>query len=911
MRQDIGPYRVERLIGSGGMGAVYRALDTRLGRRVALKFIRPERAERPSVRERMRREARALSRLNHPGICQVYDLLETPEGDVLVVEWVDGRTLDDSLTLEGPLAPEAALRVLAATARALAVAHAHGVVHRDLKPANIMTTLAGEVKVLDFGLARLVAGETETPRSEASPPEEGDASQEDSTPLTALGKVPGTPGYIAPEASRGEQGPRGDVYALGVTACELLTGHRPPGPGERERALLRKELRAHRPLAALVERMLSPEPRDRPSAAEVADKAEALLAAPGLRRRRTAIFGSLAVAALAVAAAVAWTRPAVRGLTKARPAALAVLPARNETGEPRWDAVVRTGLPELLASALRRNGKLSVLPGALVVQACQEVPLEPELDARALRRLARYLSARLLVDLRVTRHQGAWELTASLYDSDAHLLRAVDLSQRQRALLVQPFAADAAAALLRAIDPLETGLEDAPEPAAFAEEALADYAAALESWRHGDAKGALPLIRRASVAAPAFAPAPILAAAVLTDLSSYEDAEPFAAWGLATARAASDRSAEVEALQRLADVAGRRGNAALELSRLEEAARAAAASGDPLATGRVHDALARYYFRIGEPGKMEKEARLAVEVARQLGHREYEARWRGRIGLALGFSGRRAESLAEHRRSHELARETGDLQTQGTALSNAAGMLMEEGDLPGSEKAFTEVLELFTRLANQEGIANAEMNLAEMALRRGDLATAETRFTSALAIVTRIGDAPGREYALHELGLVHYLKGDLAKAEAAAREALASAEASRSVTTRNNALQVLASVAEARGQTAEAVRVRREALSLVKGTEGSAPFDVAAASLAVARSLLSRQPPELTESGALIQTAEATHEMRVECLVVRARHAELSGDRPRAAAALREALTQAERLEPRRAGEIKKKLSGF
>jgi serine/threonine protein kinase len=192
--QHLGPYQIEAALGAGGMGQVYKARDTRLGRAVAIKISSEQ------FSGRFTREARAISALNHPHICTLYDV----EPDYLVMDLVDGPTLEERLK-KGALPMESVLRYGAQIADALAAAHAQGVIHRDLKPGNIVIAKGG-VKVLDFGLAKSPQDET----------------------LTAAHAVMGTPAYMAPEQREGKAcDHRTDIYALGLVLYEMATGKRP------------------------------------------------------------------------------------------------------------------------------------------------------------------------------------------------------------------------------------------------------------------------------------------------------------------------------------------------------------------------------------------------------------------------------------------------------------------------------------------------------------------------------------------------------------------------------------------------------------------------------------------------------------------------------------------------------------
>ena len=211
--RQFGPYRIVSPLGAGGMGEVYRAHDSKLGRDVAIKTLPAEFARNPDRLARLRREARTLASLNHPNIAAIYGLEESGEADFLVLELVEGETLRGALPVQTAL--DRALQV----AQALEAAHGKGIIHRDLKPANVKVTPQGTVKVLDFGLAKVMGG----------PEENQDLSQwTTATGIeTAAGHIIGTPGYMSPEQARGEAvDERTDIWAFGCLLYELLAGRR-------------------------------------------------------------------------------------------------------------------------------------------------------------------------------------------------------------------------------------------------------------------------------------------------------------------------------------------------------------------------------------------------------------------------------------------------------------------------------------------------------------------------------------------------------------------------------------------------------------------------------------------------------------------------------------------------------------
>src|SRR6266480_6004823 len=214
--ESIAHYRIIKKLGAGGMGEVYLALDTKLNRKIAIKVLRPDSVADETLRKRLLREAQAAAKLDHPNICAVYDVSEVDSQTFIVMQYIEGETLAEMMERE-PLRLTSALAIAEQAAEGLIEAHTHGILHRDIKPHNLMITPRGQLKILDFGLAK---------EMRSSDPVDNDAST--ATLLSSPGPAVGTMPYMSPEQVQGEPlDPCSDIFSLGVTFYEMLAGKHP------------------------------------------------------------------------------------------------------------------------------------------------------------------------------------------------------------------------------------------------------------------------------------------------------------------------------------------------------------------------------------------------------------------------------------------------------------------------------------------------------------------------------------------------------------------------------------------------------------------------------------------------------------------------------------------------------------
>src|SRR3984957_12582266 len=224
----LGPYEIQSLLGAGGMGEVYRARDTRLDRTVAIKVLPSHLSSDLELKQRMEREAKAISALQHANICTLHDIGTQDGTNFLVMEYLEGQTLAERLQ-KGPLPLDQVLKIATEIAYALEKAHSHGIIHRDLKPANIMLTKAG-AKLMDFGLAKpelAIASRAIGPLTPSTPTMNLASLTAAVSPLTQKGSIVGTFQYMAPELLQGaEADARSDLFSFGCVLYEMITGRR-------------------------------------------------------------------------------------------------------------------------------------------------------------------------------------------------------------------------------------------------------------------------------------------------------------------------------------------------------------------------------------------------------------------------------------------------------------------------------------------------------------------------------------------------------------------------------------------------------------------------------------------------------------------------------------------------------------
>lgn len=757
-------FRIESLLGVGGMGVVYRATDTALGIPVAVKLLRPEMASRPGAFERFRQELLLARQVSSPHVVRIHDIARHGDRWLISMDLIEGEGLERILDRRGALPLEEALRITRDLAEGLGAAHACGVVHRDLKPSNVLIDQEGRARISDFGVARSLG----------------------SGGLTHSGAVVGTPGYLSPEQASGETlDGRSDLYALGLLLHEMLTGEpafagatlsesmtrrmlQPPPPVTR----LRPELPAW--VARLVSRLLQPRPAHRFS------DAKAVIAAIDARRvprdlrpgRRTAfaigiaaVLGLLAVVLLQTPWQAA-PMPPDRLLVWAEPV--------DSDLQPAWTAAVehlRQGLAELPG--------LAVVDGERTQQAAVQFgfPQVGRIDAEALQELVPARQQLLLqligtdASLVIT---GEWQVgadTRRIEGQGATLLEAT-----------QNFAVRLAAA--------HTPSGEFPVSLLpGGQVALTHYGRALELRRTGRPAQALPELHAALEAQADYSVAWLELADTALLTGHWAEAET-AVLAAQQAIRLPGLSAQSAALAALILDEGDDGTSALETrlqllpDDLTSALRLAQLQGEfgdhAGASERLQGLVQRdaddprAWFLLGKYAILQGDARRAVDeyllralvLYKRSRHVFGEAESANALGIGYARLGQSANAAEQYGHALRLRRSLDDRRGIAASLRNLAQLATFRGELDEANTLLGEARGHAEALEDRATLAAIERELGLIAEERGDYIGALEAYRRSLRQRELGGDARGMAENTNDIGFVQYQLGDYDSAQA-------------------------------------------------------------------------------------------------------------------------------------------------
>lgn len=874
--QTLGHYRIVEEIGAGGMGVVYRAHDEQLDRDVALKVLPAGMLVDEAARRQFRKEALALAKLNHPNIETVFEFNTQGGVDFLAMELIPGSSLGEKLE-EGPFAEKEVLRLGMQLAEGLAAAHDQGVIHRDLKPGNLFITPDGRLKVLDFGLAKLLR--TEYP---------GDVTQ---SVTTGSGTISGTVPYMSPEQLRGlPVDVRSDIYAAGAVLYEMATGRR-PFPQSQSAELMGAILHESPPPVCSVNPQISPgvqsvisktlekKPERRyQSARELRAALEAQSAgfagATGLKPAADAKSASrwkigAGAAALAVVLAGGlvlglnvrgmrdrlWGRNG-SGSANSASAGLAPIHARrsvavigfkNLSGRPD-EAWLSTALSEMLTTELAAGGKLRTVPGETVAQMKTSLAL-PDADSYGMATLTKirsnvgadeivlgsYLAlgnGQVRVDLKLEDATSGGivdSVTASGTETEiSDLISRAGVSLRDKLGAGEISSSQAAT--------VKASLPSNPEAARL-------YSEALAKMRAYDNLAARDLLQKAVAAEPDFALAHSALATAWRTLGYDSNARE-------EAKKAFDLSAVLGSEERLW-VEGQYREMADELDKAVDCYRTLfQASPDNLEyglrlayvqyhAGKAQDALATLELlrklpppanddpridireadaadKLGDYKRETAAAGRAVEKARAQGARLLAAQALLEKCWGLKILGQPKEAIATCEEAQRIFAEAGDRANVASALDQVAGILEEQGDYAAAKAKFDQALSISTAVGDRDSVAAELGNMANLLSAQGDLHGAKRMYERSLATYREVGDKDNVSLTLSNLGGLLDSLGDLSDAQTKLEESLAIARETGNAGQKAYDLSVLGDVLLYRGDLGGANDALQQAESVLR-----------------------------------------------------------------------------------------------
>jgi len=828
--RKISHYRVVQLLGGGGMGVVYKAEDLKLGRQVAMKFLPGELASDPMAFERLQREARAASALDHPNICSVYELGEHEGQPFIVMQLLQGQTLREWIETAANQSPRGPIEELLALAIQIAdglqAAHEKGIIHRDIKPANIFVTTRGEAKILDFGVAKFV--DLSEPLNSPTDAGHGTAAPENSAirlsdpHLTRTGVSMGTPSYLSPEQVRREKlDARTDLFSFGLVLYEMVTGQRTFSGNT---AAVVRDAVLHSP--AVPPRQLNPNvPRDLEKVIDKAlekdrthrysSAAEMQADLERLHRRGKAPRSSwLGIATALAVVAVGLGIGVSTGLfhkskqiessssVKAR-RSVAVVGFNNLSGKAN-EVWISTALSEMLSAELGAGQELRVIPGESVAQMKLDLSLAAadSYGPDTLNKIRSHLGADLVVvgSYLADGKDSSGRLHLDLQLQDARQGETVAvISQEGTEAELANLVSRGGAGLRQKLGLSAVSATDAREVQASvpaSSEAVRLYSEGLARLRLFDALAARNLLQQAIAADPTHA------------LSHSALAEALSALGY-------DLKAQDQAKQAL-DLSGTLSRA----DRLSVEGRYRELMHDYPAAIEIYLTLRNFF-----PDDLDHGLRLAtaqLKAGRGKDASETIARMRSlpppesddpRIDLMEADVSAAISDFKRMQRTAAAAGGKGRLQGSHSILAQAREREGEAWDEMGDhDKAMTMLLEarsLFAESGSPRDSAVALQDIAEVQFEEGDYQAARKSFEDALRVFRQIGAQQKVAYALSGLGSLYYDQGLLEDARRSLEEALRVDREIGNGTERD--LTNLGNVVEALGDLDSAIQMRRQA----------------------------------------------------------------------------------------------------
>jgi serine/threonine protein kinase/tetratricopeptide (TPR) repeat protein len=808
-------YHIIRLLGSGGMGAVYQAWDQTLEVAVAVKVIRPQALEDADaardLERRFKRELVLARQVTHKHVVRIHDLGEIEGVTYITMPYVQGSDLATILKADGRLPVDRALVLAKEVASGLAAAHEAGIVHRDLKPANIMVDAEGHALIMDFGIARSTTGTS-------------------GFTMTVGAAVVGTVEYMAPEQARGEPvDARADIYSFGLILNDMLLGRRNAAGTTGVPELMARMQHAPAsvrsidptiPVAvdALVTKCLQPDPAARyQRLSELVDDLERLdkdghptlpmggLAPTRTTGWRTALTGRRAVVAAALLVAVAGAGWALRGrILPARSSkqaasgptiSLAILPFRNASGDPTLDSL-GSSLSEVLRTELGQSSRVRTVASDRLHQVLQDLRIAPNatLAPTELARVADFTSAQSVLWGQYTRFGNAIRIDATLQDLERQQtvpLNALAANEGSLLTAITELAGAVRESLARgSTDVLNELKSTAWKPSTTSFEALRLYDQGLALTREGKQQAALTSFQAATKADGNFALAFSGLAQSYSTLGYDTEAGQFSrrAMSLGEAlppqekylisanhyRIANDIPKAIEAFENLAKASPNSASVQFDLGSLYERSGAFDKARERFAKVVELDpkfvdglrALGRVEIRRGNPQGSLEHLNTGLTLAIELKNDQARADILQAIGIAYKRLDRPEEALRRFEESLEIKRKLGEKRGMAASLGEIAQAQEDLGYMKESEQSFRESLSLQREIGDKAGISTTLLNLAVLLnenLGRPDDALPLLR--ESLQIRRDVGNTNGEALVLNNIGTVYFQKGQYSEGQ--------------------------------------------------------------------------------------------------------------------------------------------------
>jgi tetratricopeptide (TPR) repeat protein/tRNA A-37 threonylcarbamoyl transferase component Bud32 len=752
-----GRYEIVRVLGEGGMGTVYQAMDREVEHLVALKLIRHEMAQHPIILARFKQELLTARQVTHRNVIRIYELSEIAGVKFITMEFVEGCDLRTLLRGKGKLPPEQAVEIIRQVCLALEAAHGVGIIHRDLKPNNIMQDKQGRILVMDFGLAR---------------------SLESSDGMTQTGALLGTIEYMSPEQAMGKHlDARSDLFTLGLIFYELLSGNMPYKADtamasllkrNQERAVPVTELDSSIPkgLSDIVSKCLERDLEQRyQNVQEILADLDAwqgkrpvsasVLTAPAMKPQHAMPWMWIAVGTLAAALAVGgWV---FRGKLSAKPVSkvaagpqvsLAILPFRNGSADAQLDWLGAM-LAEMLSTDVGQSAQLRTISPDRLHQILRDlqIPANADLDPETLRRIAELSNADTLVSGQYAKFGSQIRIDATLRDLKHDRSAPLKIEAANENGI--PATVDGLAELIRknlalSPDELKELKASSYQPTSKSPAALRDYNLGVQSMRDGKNLEAQKALEAATKADPAFALAFSRLAQTYSNLGHDNEA------GQAAQKAVglSDNLSQVEKYLIGAIRAQVSRNYPEAIKAYENLAKASPDNVD------VQAALASLYEDSGELAKSgEHYQKILAANPKDL----LATLATGRIAL---LSGNAQASLEPLNRALSLSIQVGNDEAHATSL-HAIGYAYEILNKPEEAvRNYEQALEIRRRIRDQRGIAKSLDKLARVEVLLGKNKAASAHFEEALQVNREIGDKRGLGDVLVDLGNFYDDSGD-------------------------------------------------------------------------------------------------------------------------------------------------------